>query len=436
VKHGSVAAQIQKSAVHSKKLLAAYDALATITSIGTSENGTFQDACAYWFVFSQPVCSRRDLSDEVEVLSDPCHQSRLLLMEYLQLSRKIMKIKKTPLALVLLISVLAISNVTFGQTSKRRLVFLTVHADTKAMVGTQQSWIEMLQDVGADRVSAKTANHGNPTIEETETASSTVISISGYIVGQKLHLPGETFSIRDKARIKSLIQKLRDDGARTALAEKKAFGLTSEQLVGLHQKFANVVGIETKGQPVGDVVTALAKQTGLKFTLDPAARAAVNGDEVVAEELKGMSTGMALATIVRPLGLVVEPRREQGQPMEVMILDSRSSNENWPIGWPIEEPPVSVEPKLFTKIPIEIRKFKLAQVLAALQKRADVPFFYDQNSMAREGIELDEVRVSLVKKQITLLGAVSNVLNQTKPKMTYEIRLDENAKPFLWISVR
>ena len=123
-----------------------------------------------------------------------------------------------------------------------------------------------------------------------------------------------------------------------------------------------------------------------------------------------MSTGMALATIVRPLGLVIEPKREQGKALEIHIVDSRDSQENWPIGWPIEKPPVAVEPKLFTRIPIEIRNFALAKVLSALQKRAGVPFFYDQNSMAREGIELDDIRVTLSKKQITLMGAVSNLL--------------------------
>ena len=106
----------------------------------------------------------------------------------------------------------------------------------------------MLQDVGADRVSSKTANSGNPTVEETETTNSTIISIRGYIVGSKLHLPGGKFLIRDKAKIKAFIQKLKDDGARVGLAEKKAFGLTSEQLVGLHQKFAQVVDFDTKGK--------------------------------------------------------------------------------------------------------------------------------------------------------------------------------------------
>ena len=335
-----------------------------------------------------------------------------------------------------LLIVLAIANVASAQSDKRRMVFLTIHSDTKAIVGTQQAWIEMLQDVGADRVSSKTANSGNPTVEETETATSIIISIKGYVVGTKLHLPGGKFLIRDKAKIEAFIQKLRDDGARVGLAEKKAFGLTSEQLVGLHQKFAQVVDFDTKDKKVGEVISTLVTNTGLKFSVDDAARAAVNGDEVVTEELNGMSTGMALATIVRPLGLVIEPKREQGKALEIHIVDSRNSQENWPIGWPIEEPPVIAEPKLFTKIPIEIRNFALSKVLGALQKRADVPFFYDQNSMAREGIELDEIQVTLSKKKISLMGAVSNLLKQTKPKMSYEIRLDENGKAFLWISVR
>lgn len=320
--------------------------------------------------------------------------------------------------------------------SKRRMIFLEVSADSRAVVGTQQSWIEMLQGVGADRVISKTAKTGTPSVEETETAASTVIRVTGFIVGNKLKLPGGSFTIRDQAGIRTLLQKLRDDGARVALAEKKAFGLTSEQLVGLHQVFSKPVEFETTGQKAGDVIKKLIGQSGLRFQLDRAAQAAINGDETVAEELKGISIGTSLATVVRPLGLSVEPKREQGKSVEVHILDSRASDESWPIGWPIERPPVAVEPKLFTKIPVTVKNFPIKTVLSGLQKRAGVPFFYDHNTMAREGIEFDEIKVSVSQKQITLMGAVSKVLRQTKPKMSYEIRLDENAKPFLWISVR
>ena len=71
------------------------------------------------------------------------------------------------------------------------------------------------------------------------------------IAGNRLKLPGGSFSIRDKAGIRELLTRLRDDGAQVAMAEKKAFGLTSEQLVTLHGRFSQTVEFETKGRKAG-----------------------------------------------------------------------------------------------------------------------------------------------------------------------------------------
>lgn len=347
-----------------------------------------------------------------------------------------MRIRFQASALVLIAILLGFAQLASAQPAKRRMISLEISADSRAMVGTQQKWMQMLQEVGADKVVSKTARAGTPTVEENELTNSTIIRVTGFIVGNRLKLPGGDFSIRDKTGIRTLLQKLRDDGARVALAEKKAFGLTSEQLVGLHERFAKTVQFSTIGQNTGDVIGKLIRQTGLKFVLDPTAKAAVGGKETVAEELEGMSIGTALAAVVRPLGVVLQPRREQGKSLEIHILDARSSEENWPIGWPIERPPVAAAPDLFEKIPIEIRNFPLNAVLDAIEKKSGVPFFYDHNTFARKGVELSEVKVTLVDKNVGLLVAVSRLLKQSQPRLTYEIRVDENAKPFLWISAK
>ena len=254
-------------------------------------------------------------------------------------------------------------------------------------MGTQQKWMQMLQNVGADRVTSRTANAVEPAVEETQTATMTHVKVTGFIGGRKLFLPGGSFAQTDVAGIRALLQKIRDDGATVALADKKAFGLTSEQLVELHERLAKKVEFATKGEKSGEVIKRMVKQAGLNFVYDQAARAAINGNEVVAEELKGISLGTAIATVLRPLGLVLEPSRKQGQALKLQILDTRSSKENWPIGWPIEDAPVEVEPKLFDRLPtLEIRGFPLNAALDAVERRAGVPFFYDHNSLAREGI--------------------------------------------------
>ena len=254
------------------------------------------------------------------------------------------------------------------------------------------------------------------------------------IAGNRLKLPGGSFSIRDKAGIRELLTRLRDDGAQVAMAEKKAFGLTSEQLVTLHGRFSQTVEFETKGRKAGDVTAELIKKIGVPFVLDSSARAAVNGNELVSDELKGLSTGTALAAVVRPLGLVIEPKREQGKQLEVQLRDTRQGKENWPIGWPLERVPVAVAPTLFEKIPLEIRNFPLSAVLNAIEKKSGVNFLIDYNTLARKDIDLATTKVTLVDEKVALLVAVSNALKQSKPRLSCEIRMDENAKPFLWIT--
>ncbi|MFK7769365.1 MAG: hypothetical protein AB8B55_19235 [Mariniblastus sp.] len=321
-------------------------------------------------------------------------------------------------------------------TENKRVIVLEISATGRAQVGTQQKWLEALQDVGADKISIKTKRTGTPKVEETQVGRSTaVVTVTGFIVGNKLKLPGGTFAITNKSGIRELLTRLKDDGAKVGLAEKKAFGLTSEQLVEVHEKFSAPVEFSTTGQKVSDVFAKIVAASGLDFTMGNAARAAINGRETVAEELLGVSMGTALATIVRPLGMVVEPRREQGKSTEILIVDSRASKEHWPIGWPIQRAPVAIEPKLFEKLPINIRNVSLKDAMNAVQKRAGVPFFYDHNTMAREGIELADVKVTLNQDKGSLMVAISKLLRQSKPRMVEELRVDENGKPFLWITV-
>ena len=156
----------------------------------------------------------------------------------------------------------------------------------------------------------------------------------------------------------------------------------------------------------------------------------------VAEELNGVSAGTALAVVLRPLGLVWQPRRLPGKPLELMIVDSQESLENWPIGWPLERPPVQIEPRLFERLQLEIRGYPLGDALDAIEKRTGVSFFYDHNSLARAGVELKKTKVTLIQDKASFMVAIDKLLRQCKPQLIDELRVDENGKPFLWITTR
>lgn len=336
--------------------------------------------------------------------------------------------------LVLLILSFAKADLAAAFQTKHRMIELEIRSDARSTVGIQQEWMQALQDVGADRVRIVTGKPTMPTVEETELSSTSILRISGSIEGGKLYLPGGSFKIRNKSGIRDLLTKLRDDGAKVALADKKAFGLTSEQLVSLHDTLAKPLNFSTKDVGALSAVDKISSLIGVQFPKDAAARAALNSNAVISEELIGISAGTALAVIVRPLGLVVEPKREQGKSLQIRIVATEASTENWPVGWPIDEPPFKIEPRLFEKLQLEIREFPLSDALDAIERRTKVPFFYDHNAMARHGIELAETKVTLVRKKVSFVVAMGKLLSQCKPLMKDELRVDENGKPFVWIS--
>lgn len=324
---------------------------------------------------------------------------------------------------------------------KPTTITLIIAPDSRGALGSQQKWMQALQNVGASRVtSGLGGGAAEASIDEKENTSSISIRVKGFIDKGKLVLPGGKFSIRETKKIKALLDGFRKDGAEVTLSEKKAFGLTAKQLVWLHNQLTVKVDISTKGQDLGKVINALTapvtENSQIKFVQDKSARRALAGAELVNEELKGLSTGTALAAILRPVGLVLEPVHVRANEIELHIKDTRASDEHWPVGWPPKIPPVRAEPKLFTKMPIQIRNVPLDKVMAALQQKADVPFLYDQNTMAREGIEMDKTKVDLSEKNGALAVVADRLLRQTRPRMSSEIRVDEAGKGFLWITVR
>ena len=319
---------------------------------------------------------------------------------------------------------------------KRTVLTVEISANPMAAAGSQQQWMKTLQAVGADRVRSQTTRSGKASVDEIEVDGVRMIKVSGFIDAGKLVLPGGKFRITDRKRISDLLQKFRDDGSETTLAPKHAFGLTADEIKSLNKKLSTPVAESTKGKPVADVIHTMTAGLGVNFVRDAAATSAMRRGATVENELQGLSTGTALAAIVKPLGLVIQPQRKQGQAVQVDLRSAIKSKESWPIGWELSTAPVLIEPKLFDKMPIKIKNFPLDKVLEALQKKVDTPFVLDYETMQREGIDLAKTKVSLEHKNGTIKVIMGKLLRQTKPRMSEELRIDENGKPFLWITAK
>lgn len=318
---------------------------------------------------------------------------------------------------------------------QKRIIQLEVSVSQRAELMTQHRWMEMLSKVGADSVRSMTSVRSKgPEIKEIQNSGTTIIKVVGEIKGSTLFLPGKSFSIRDPGGIQNYLSALRADGSQTALAEKHAFGLTSEQLVKVHESLSGEVKISTMDQPISDAVGHIMKNVDLELVLTSASRELMRNEARVKEELRGLSYGTALSALLRPWGKVLSIDRKPGKGPRVAIAKFNEVNEFWPVGWPNEKRTSEVYPKLMERQPIEIRNYSLSAVLGALQKRTAIPFLYDRNSIAKAGVDISGSRVTLVKKKVAYIVAIQDLLSQTKPRLRAEVRVDEADKPFLWIS--
>ncbi len=318
--------------------------------------------------------------------------------------------------------------------AQQRFVELQILASQTDEIGIQQEWMERLEEVGADRVTIRSTTRGaKADVEELESNGTITVRVIGIISGRQLQLPNARFSIQDAARIREYVQKLRDDGARVTLAEKKAFGLTSEQLVELHDDLAKPIAVDTSEMTPKQLLEKVRGELKTALEVDSASQTALVTGEPIGKNLQGLSSGTGLAYALRSAGLVLVPERKQGQTVKIVVTPAGQAAAHWPVGWEIDEPPVKVEPKLFDRIDYEIRQFRLTDVLPAIENRAGVPFLIDHNSLAEKEIDLAETRVNYSKKQTAHLTAIRAMLNQCRPALQGEIRTDENGKAFLWI---
>ncbi len=314
-------------------------------------------------------------------------------------------------------------------------VELELVTEERAPVTAPQAWIEALKNSGADSLRVRSARSGDKAEVVTRgSGESASYAVTGVITDRnQLILPGgRRFTLSDKGAIKEWIADLKLGGADDIGAERGAFGLTSKELVEAHETLSVKVSFSTRGQPSDSVIDKISRGITLPIELSASAKAALAAGDPVPDELNGLSSGTALAAALRPLGLVLVPDKPRGGKLRLVITDGRSVKETWPVGWPSGKPPRETLPDLFKFLNVEIKEIELSTAVDAIRKRVGAPLLYDYNSMARQGIEPSEVKVSLPSGRTFYDKALSQLLFQAGLKS--ELRVDEADQPLLWIT--
>ena len=295
-------------------------------------------------------------------------------------------------------------------------------------------WMAVLNDVGFTSLRFRSPRTGDRVELQSEgSGDSALYRVTGMLNARnRLVLPGATFGMRDVAGIEEWIERLRDGGEEGLTDREGAFGLVGRDLLAIHQQLSIFIPRSTSGRSTGAVVGQMIDSLSVDVEVSAAARRVLGGEETVGDELQGVSTGTALAAVVRPLGLVVVPQKRRGEETKLIITDTDSTSESWPVGWPPESPTRDIAPILFEFIEIEIVDTPLIEALEAVAGRLEMPLLYDHNSIARHRIELSEEQVSFPSGRSYYKRILDSILYQAGLKA--EIRVDEAEAPFLWIT--
>ena len=296
-----------------------------------------------------------------------------------------------------------------------------------------RDWLAMLQklDLEGVRISSGT-DDDTPEIVTEGSAKSPVYKVKGLLLpGGNLLLPGGKFKLSDRAAIGRWMDKLKQGGEEGLTAKPGAFGLLPKQLAAVHKELSSPVDFSTAGGTPKDIVDKLTGKLSLTVDFESGANDALRSAEPFPDQLLGVSSGTALAAVLRPSGLVCVPVKGKGDAIDLKITDSRSVEKSWPVGWPSERPKGNVLPDLFKTLNVEIADTPLEESMAAIQKRVNVPFLSDQNSLVRQRVDL-KAKINLPKANLTYSRILDKLLGQVKCKT--EVRLDEADKPFLWIT--
>lgn len=308
-------------------------------------------------------------------------------------------------------------------------------ADATSQITGQQSWYKVLTELKVDDLRIREPMASDKIEFETRgTKKRPIYKVKGALSGRnELIVPGAKFTLKDRARLTDWIERLRKDGpAAFDDTPDLPFGLKAAQLVKVHTDLARKIDFDTQEMKLDEAIAKVGESLDLQLVIDKKASKAIADSDVITDELRGMSSGSALACLLRPAGLVLEPRQNARHEPELAVKLPTEDKPCWPIGWAPEKPQREILPALFEFLNVEIDEVPLAEAMEEIGKRLEVPLVLDQYSMVRLDIDPAKIDVTLPAKKTTYGLALRKILFQAKLK--YELRVDEAGKPLLWIT--
>lgn len=339
------------------------------------------------------------------------------------------------LSYTLLVTTCLWSAMPFPQPANDVPVLLEVVAESGLAVDGQQQWMRMLQDreFGLTHVRMRSSRGSEqPGIENRGSDSAPRYTVTAVLTpGGRLALPGLELRYGQRQQLATWLDKLRSGGTESVTAQPGAYGLTKSQLTTLQTAVKKPVAMSTKDQPAREVLAYLQRTLGIDIQYDNEAQSILTSSEKVPDELQGIACGTALAAVARPFGLLVTPTGQGTRQVGLRLTKKAQQEDAWPVGRRAASGAADLAPALLTFIKVQIVDQPLADTLNSIQQRLEIPFLYDHNLLARDGVDL-QTPVSIAPRKTFYKKILDELLFQKM--LVCELRTDDAGEPFLWIT--
>ena len=301
-------------------------------------------------------------------------------------------------------------------------------------VTASQQWYKILTSLGVSGLRIRQAISGDEAgIEQQGTKFAPRYRVVGILAADNvLYLPGGKFKTSDTDRLRKWLARVGDEGAEGVTDERAAFGLTPRQLSEIQADLKRPVRFATPGAAADKVAARIGKDLKLPLVVDAPARRELSAVKV-SDELQGLSSGTALAVVLRPVGLALLPERPAGGELQLHVVDRPS------------RPGV-----LADRLEDQDRRRQAARRIVRISQCRDQGNLGGRSrrgdSRPSEGAVSVRpwrpwrctasirrpVQAKVPEKRMTYSQILGKVLMQARLK--YELRVDDADKPFLWIT--
>jgi hypothetical protein len=296
---------------------------------------------------------------------------------------------------------------------------LEVAAQSDAPFAAMQDWHKVLAEMDLASVRLRGARGAEePSIKSRELAGSMRFELLGVLNRKnELVLPGGRFGLGDRTKLKQFFEGLPARHAEAGV-ERGRFGLTREQFEVVFRDLSRQVTESTVDGSPRELLPALTKDFNLQVRGAVEMKAKLREAPPIRAQFQGLSTGTALAAVLRVAGLQFVPKQYGSEPLVLYVEPLDAAKESWPVIYQIRN--------------IEIGNYTLAAGLQALGPLLEMPLVTDEYTIAARAIDPAQIKVKFPRSKTYIRRAVDSILSQGR--LAGELRIDEAGKPFYWVT--